>query len=91
MSVSVGLDAPIPASCSLPYCFTHRQGRYIPNDTKTILSRRFGDCKDHAILLVALLAAKGIEGEQVLIDAPSRGFRQPIPANRWCAPPRTAL
>jgi hypothetical protein len=42
-------------------------GRYVPNDTHTILSRRFGDCKDHAALLAALLAAKGIESEQVLI------------------------
>lgn len=44
------------------------KGRYVPNDTKTVLSRRFGDCKDHATLLVALLAAKGIEAEQVLIN-----------------------
>jgi transglutaminase-like putative cysteine protease len=43
------------------------KGRYIPNDTRTILSRRFGDCKDHATLLVALLAAKGIASEQTLI------------------------
>ncbi len=42
-------------------------GRYIPNDTGTILSRRFGDCKDDATLLTALLAAKGIESAQVLI------------------------
>jgi transglutaminase-like putative cysteine protease len=42
-------------------------GRYIPNDTGTILSRRFGDCKDDATLLSALLAAKGIESAQVLI------------------------
>jgi transglutaminase-like putative cysteine protease len=42
-------------------------GRYIPNDTGTILSRRFGDCKDDATLLAALLAAKGIESEQVLL------------------------
>ncbi len=42
-------------------------GRYVPNDTHTILSRRFGDCKDYAALLAALLAAKGIESEQVLI------------------------
>jgi Domain of Unknown Function with PDB structure (DUF3857)/Transglutaminase-like superfamily len=44
------------------------KGRYVPNDTQTILSRRFGDCKDHATLLVALLSAKGIAGEQVLIN-----------------------
>jgi hypothetical protein len=43
-------------------------GRYVPNDTQMILSRRFGDCKDHATLLVALLAAKGIASEQALIS-----------------------
>ena len=46
---------------------TFGNGRYVPNDTHTILSRRFGDCKDHAALLSALLAAKGIDSEQVLI------------------------
>lgn len=43
-------------------------GRYTPNETSTILSRRFGDCKDHATLLAALLAAKGIESEQTLLN-----------------------
>jgi hypothetical protein len=43
-------------------------GRYVPNDTATILSRRFGDCKDHATLLAVLLAAKGIASEQTLIS-----------------------
>src|SRR5262249_24597108 len=42
-------------------------GRFVPNDTSTILSRRFGDCKDAATLTSALLAAKGIASEQVLI------------------------
>lgn len=44
-------------------------GRFVPNDTATILSRRFGDCKDDATLLSALLAAKGIVSEQVLLGA----------------------
>jgi hypothetical protein len=44
------------------------KGRYVPNDTQAILSRRFGDCKDRATLLVALLAAKGIASEQTLIN-----------------------
>jgi len=47
---------------------TFGNGRYVPNDTHTILSRRFGDCKDAATLFSALLAAKGIDSEQVLID-----------------------
>ena len=46
---------------------TFGNGRYVPNDTHTILLRRFGDCKDHAVLLSALLAAKGIHSEQALI------------------------
>jgi Domain of Unknown Function with PDB structure (DUF3857)/Transglutaminase-like superfamily len=43
-------------------------GRYVPNETQKILSRRFGDCKDHATLLAALLAAKAIASEQALIS-----------------------
>jgi transglutaminase-like putative cysteine protease len=46
-------------------------GRFVPNDTSTILSRRFGDCKDAATLLSALLAAKGIASEHVLIGTQS--------------------
>jgi hypothetical protein len=46
-------------------------GRYVPNDTHTILSRRFGDCKDQATLLGALLAARGIKSEQALISLDS--------------------
>src|SRR5262249_41163293 len=46
-------------------------GRHIPNDTSLILSRRFGDCKDAATLMTALLAAKGIDSEHVLINANS--------------------
>lgn len=44
-------------------------GSLMPNDTHTIVSRGFGDCKDHAVLLATLLAAKGIDSEQVLINA----------------------
>lgn len=43
-------------------------GRFVPNDAATILERRFGDCKDNATLLSALLAAKGIASEHVLLN-----------------------
>lgn len=43
-------------------------GRVIANDPATIVKNKFGDCKDHAILMAALLAAKGIASEQVLIN-----------------------
>jgi transglutaminase-like putative cysteine protease len=44
-------------------------GRIFPNDLDTILARRFGDCKDQALLMAALLKVKGIDSEQVLINA----------------------
>jgi transglutaminase-like putative cysteine protease len=54
-------------------------GRFVPNDTATILSRRFGDCKDDATLLSALLAAKGIPSEQVLLGT-KPAYRLPATA-----------
>ena len=40
----------------------------IPNSSKDILRRRYGDCKDHATLLGALLKAKGISSSPALIN-----------------------
>ncbi|MGO9948522.1 MAG: transglutaminase-like domain-containing protein [Steroidobacteraceae bacterium] len=56
------------------------RGALVPSDTHTILSRRFGDCKDHTVLTAALLAAKGIRSEQVLIgtDAIYRLPKTPV-------------
>lgn len=44
-------------------------GSVVPHDTDMILYNRLGDCKDHAALLQALLAAKNIESSPVLINA----------------------
>lgn len=44
-------------------------GRYVANDPDLILARRYGDCKDHAALMIALLSAAGIEAEAVLINS----------------------
>lgn len=46
-------------------------GAVVPRDLDFVLENRLGDCKDHATLLQALLAAKGIESSQVLINAGS--------------------
>jgi hypothetical protein len=43
--------------------------RVVPNDTTTILKNRYGDCKDHVTLMAALLAAKRIASEQVLVNS----------------------
>ena len=55
-------------------------GGFVPNDTKTILEKRYGDCKDHATILEALLEASGISASQVLINANTDSYTLlPIP------------
>ncbi len=44
-------------------------GAVVPHDLSFILDNHMGDCKDHATLLQALLAAKDIKSEQALINS----------------------
>ena len=44
-------------------------GGFIPHDADSIIRNRYGDCKDNNTLLIALLAAKGIEASSALINA----------------------
>lgn len=44
-------------------------GTYVPHSVDSIITNRYGDCKDHAALFSALLAAKGIASETVLINS----------------------
>ncbi len=53
--------------------------RVVPNHADMILRNRFGDCKDQAVLMSSLLAAKGIAAEHVLIGA-GNGYTLPEPA-----------
>ena len=46
-------------------------GAVVPRDLAVVLDNRQGDCKDHATLLQALLAARGIESQQALVNAGS--------------------
>lgn len=46
-------------------------GAVVPRDMDFILNNRMGDCKDHATLYQALLAAKGIRSTQALINSGS--------------------
>ena len=43
-----------------------------PNAPETVVARRFGDCKDKSVLLVALLHEAGIAAEPVLVDTEGR-------------------
>lgn len=46
-------------------------GGYTPHDSQTILENKWGDCKDHVVLLEALLLAKDIESSAALINTNS--------------------
>ncbi len=46
-------------------------GAVVPRDLDVVLDNKMGDCKDHATLVQALLAALDIPSEQVLINAGS--------------------
>ena len=43
-------------------------GGVVPHSAEIILKNRYGDCKDHTIILAALLKAKGIESSTALIN-----------------------
>jgi len=51
-------------------------GGYEPHEATKILENGYGDCKDHVVLLEALLKAKGIASVPVLIDSGNR-YRTP--------------
>ena len=51
-------------------------GGYEPHEAIKILEKGYGDCKDHVVLLEALLKAKGIASLPVLIDSGNR-YRAP--------------
>jgi hypothetical protein len=51
-------------------------GGYEPHEAIKILENGYGDCKDHVVLLEALLKAKGIASAPVLIDSGNR-YRVP--------------
>ena len=44
---------------------------FIPHAAHSVLDNRYGDCKDHVVLLEALLAAVGIDSTTALINSDS--------------------
>ncbi|HVO45901.1 MAG TPA: DUF3857 and transglutaminase domain-containing protein [Steroidobacteraceae bacterium] len=46
-------------------------GAVVPRDASFVLDNKMGDCKDHATLLQALLAARAIQSTQALVNAGS--------------------
>lgn len=54
-------------------------GAVVPRDVDVVLDNKMGDCKDHATLLQAMLAAAGVESQQVLINSGSKYDLAPTP------------
>ncbi|TAK91242.1 MAG: DUF3857 domain-containing protein [Burkholderiaceae bacterium] len=54
-------------------------GAVVPRDLDFVLDHKMGDCKDHATLLQALLAARGIQSWQALINAGSMYHLPKVP------------
>lgn len=54
-------------------------GAVVPRDLDFVLDNRIGDCKDHATLLEALLAARGMESRQALVNSGSSYRLHKIP------------
>ena len=51
-------------------------GGFVPHDVTSIMHNRYGDCKDHAAILEALLNAKGIASSGALINS-GEAFKLP--------------
>ncbi len=54
-------------------------GGFTPNSASAVLRNRFGDCKDHVVLMAALLKAKEIASVQALVNLGDEYKMPPIP------------
>jgi transglutaminase-like putative cysteine protease len=54
-------------------------GGFVPHDAQSILDNRYGDCKDHVVILEALLAAAGIDSTPALINSSSAYLLPKLP------------
>ncbi|WP_052365343.1 DUF3857 domain-containing transglutaminase family protein [Halotalea alkalilenta] len=86
--ITTGIEEPREQAKAL-YEWTSREIRYValflerggfvPHDAETVLDARYGDCKDYATLLEALLAAKGIDSRPVMVNASETYWHPAMP------------
>ena len=50
---------------------------WVPHAASTVLANRYGDCKDHVVLLEALLASQGIASSTVMINSDKTSYSLP--------------
>ncbi|KQV59628.1 MULTISPECIES: DUF3857 and transglutaminase domain-containing protein [unclassified Duganella] len=55
-------------------------GGVVPHTADEVLARRFGDCKDHAVLMEAMLASAGIASTPALVNAGDSFVLAKVPA-----------
>jgi hypothetical protein len=60
-----------------------RMSAYIPTAGKQVLRERYGDCKDKAALLTALLKAVDIHANMVLLNLRAQGITPFLPSTRF--------
>jgi len=51
---------------------------WVPHDAATVLKTGYGDCKDHVVLMQALLAALGIRADAAMVDWGNRTTEAPL-------------
>lgn len=56
-------------------------GGYIPHDLAHIIKNRYGDCKDHTLLMMSLLKAVGIDSAPALINTANADWIPPVAAS----------
>ncbi len=56
-------------------------GGVVPHDAASILSNRYGDCKDHVVLLESMLRVVGIESSPALINSERAYLLPPLPTS----------
>lgn len=54
------------------------QGRLVPHPASEVLANRYGDCKDHVVLLESLLGAVGIPSSPAMINSGANHLFAPI-------------
>ena len=60
-----------------------RLSAYVPTEGKQVIRERYGDCKDKAALLTALLASVGIKADMVLLSGRQHGTTPFLPSPRF--------
>lgn len=60
-----------------------RLSAYVPTEGKQVIRERYGDCKDKAALLTALLACAGIKADMVLLSGRQQGITPFLPSPRF--------